>query len=196
MSTGFEAPPTTAAWRHCDSRDGFEVARFEVSRDAVGIAGATAAVADGEGWIAEYELELGADWITRRALVRSVAEGGASEILLEHDGAGSWTVNGESAPGLDGCFDADLEASSLTNAFPVHRLGLAIGDEADAPAAWVRATGPTCERLEQRYRRIADGEEGHRYDYEAPDLQFQAQLEYDASGLVIAYPGIARRAQL
>ena len=28
---------------------------------------------------------------------------------------------------LDGCLDVDLESSSLTNAFPVHRLGLEIG---------------------------------------------------------------------
>jgi hypothetical protein len=190
MSTGFASPPAMAAWRHCDSRDGFEVARFEVTGDAIRIVGATAAVVDGEGWIAEYELELGPDWITRRATVGD----GTKHTILEHDGAGAWTVDGEPAPELAGIFDADLEASSLTNAFPVHRLGLTVGEKADAPAVWVRASGLACERLEQRYERMADGEAGHRYAYAAPDLEFETELEYDAAGLVLAYPGIARRA--
>jgi uncharacterized protein len=55
---------------------------------------------------------------------------------LEADGAGSWRVGGAPAPHLDGCLDVDLESSSLTNTFSVHRLGLEVGEAADAPAVW------------------------------------------------------------
>ena len=49
--------------------------------------------------------------------------------------------NGRAEPELDGCFDVDLEASACTNTLPIHRLaGLGIGEEAAAPAVYVRAT--------------------------------------------------------
>jgi hypothetical protein len=40
---------------------------------------------------------------------------------------------------LDGCLDADLESSAMTNAMPVRRLGLAVAARAAAPAAYFRA---------------------------------------------------------
>ena len=89
----------------------------------------------------------------------------------------------------------DLESSSLTNAFPVHRLGLGVGAEADAPAAYVRALDLSVERLEQRYVRLEDdGSRRERYRYTAPAFGFECQLLYDEYGLVLDYPGIAVRA--
>lgn len=41
--------------------------------------------------------------------------------------AGGWRPG----PRLDGCFDVDLESSSMTNTLPVHRLGLAPGAAAE-----------------------------------------------------------------
>jgi hypothetical protein len=114
--------------------------------------------------------------------------------VLEADGAGRWTVSGARAPGVDGCLDVDLEASSLTNAFPVHRLGLEVGQQADAPAAYVRALDLNVERLEQRYTRKPDDGKHQRYDYISPAFRFEAELVYDETGLVIDYPGIAVRA--
>jgi hypothetical protein len=49
-------------------------------------------------------------------------------------------------------------------------------------------------RLEQAYRRIADDGPRQRYDYAAPAFGFTSRLVYDESGLVLDYPGIARRA--
>lgn len=45
--------------------------------------------------------------------------------------------------------DVDLESSALTNALPVHRMGLGIEPAADAPAAYVRALDLSVDRLEQ-----------------------------------------------
>ena len=112
---------------------------------------------------------------------------------LEADGRGAWRVDGRAAPQLDGCLDVDLESSSLTNAFPMNRLGLEPADAADAPAAYVRALDLAVERLEQRYVRVDDGTGPQRYDYTAPVFDFRCELVYDAAGLVLDYPGIARR---
>ena len=158
------------------------------------IDGATAAREDGQAWTVSYQIQVDESWATQRVSVTSRAAGGSRETELRAGGAGYWLIDGEPAARLDGCLDVDLEASALTNAFPVHRLGLAVGGHAEAPAAYVRAPGLGVERLEQRYERIAD-EDGHaRYRYAAPAFGFGCELVYDAAGLVLEYPGIARRA--
>jgi hypothetical protein len=49
------------------------------------------------------------------------------------------------------------------------------------------------ERLEQTYTRVDDEDGVEQYDYEAPAFDFGCRLAYDHSGLVLQYPGIARR---
>jgi hypothetical protein len=174
-----------AAWRHMEARDGFEVVRV----DEPVFEGSTAAVEEGLAWAVGYVLELAPDGSTRRARVSGL---GGAAVVLERDGGG-WRVDGEPAPHLDGLLDVDLESSALTNAFPVRRLGLAVGEAAEAPAAYVRAHDLSVERLEQRYRRLPDGERGQRYHYVSPAFDFECELAYDEAGLVLDYPGIAVR---
>ena len=76
----------------------------------------------------------------------------------------------------------------------MHRLNLATGEMAQAPAAYVRALDLSVERLEQQYMRMSDQDEHQRYDYSAPAFDFSCHLVYDEAGLVLAYPGIAVRA--
>jgi hypothetical protein len=114
--------------------------------------------------------------------------------VVELERGAGWRVNGAAAPELDGCVDVDLEASAFTNALPVHRLGLAVGEEADAPAAYIRARDLSVAVLEQRYVRLPDDGDKARFHYAAPAFDFEAELVYDESGLVIDYPGIATRA--
>jgi hypothetical protein len=186
-------PPPFAAWRHRDARDGFEVVFFSEWDGGVRVEGHTTAVEDGEPFAARYAIELDDRWHTRGGRVTGQSSRGSRTVLLEADGEGRWSVDGDPAPHLDGCLDLDLESSTLTNAFPVHRLGLAPGAGAEAPAAYVRALDLTVDRLEQRYRRIDDGAHQQRYDYTAPLLDFRCELVYDESGLVVDYPGLAAR---
>lgn len=190
----FSDPPPYAAWRHVDAREGFEVVFPRAEDGGLRIEGDTTGVEDGEAWSVRYDIRLDRDWLSRTAHVVSVSRYGRREILLETDGRGSWRVDGAHASQLDGVLDVDLESSSLTNAFPVHRLGLAVGEEAEAPAAWVRALDLSIERLEQHYRRIDDGDGRQRFDYYSPSDDFRSELVYDEFGLVLAYPGIAVRA--
>jgi hypothetical protein len=71
-------------------------------------------------------------------------------------------------------------------------MGLPVGAQQAAPAAYVRAAGLAVERLEQTYACTADEACCQRYDYAAP--AFAARLVYDESGLVLDYTGIAVRA--
>ena len=186
--------PRFAAWRHRGAREGFEVVFFDVGDGGVRAEGHTSAVEDGEPFAVRYAIELDARWRTRSAQVWGRSSLGTRTVKLRADGAGGWLVDDRRAPHLDGCLDVDLESSSLTNAFPVHRLGLAPGAEAAAPAAYVRALDLRVERLEQRYVRIDDGTGPRRYDYTAPAFGFRCELGYDDAGLVVEYPGIAIRA--
>ena len=190
----FATPPRHAAWQHREARSGFEVVFLHPDGEGCRIEGDTAAVEDGEAWAVHYVIALDRDWVTRTARVSNLAAPGRREVSLEAVGAGRWLVDGEPAPHLDGCLDVDLESSSLTNAFPVHHLGLEIGQEAEAPAAYVRALDLSVERLEQRYLRLDDDGNRQRYHYTSAAFSFECELSYDEFGLVLEYPGIAVRA--
>jgi uncharacterized protein len=190
----FAPVPATAAWHHRGARSGFEVVYFDAHREVCRIEGWTTAIEDGATWAVEYAIEVDAAWATRGARIRGRSAGGSCSTLLEADGAGHWLIDGEPAPHLDGCLDVDLEASAMTNALPVRRMGLPVAAAAAAPAAYVRAVGLAVERLEQTYVRTTDESTGQRYDYTAPAFDFEARLVYDPAGLVLDYPGIAVRA--
>ncbi len=190
----FAAPPATAAWLHRDARSGFEVVYFHVLDDGCRIEGRTAAIEDGQTWAVDYAIQLDTTWTTRSARISGLSASGSRSTVLEADGSGHWLVDGEPAPHLDGSLDVDLESSALTNALPVHRMGLPVGGRAAAPAAYVRALDLTADRLEQTYVRRPDESSRQRYDYTAPAFGFRCRLVYDESGLVLDYPGLAVRA--
>ena len=189
----FRRPPAAACWQHRDARAGFEVAFFQALDDGWRIDGTTAAVEEARPWIVTYRILLDRAWATRSARVTCRAATGTRETLLEHDGAGTWLLDGAPAGHLAGCLDVDLEASAMTNALPVHRLRLPPGTRADAPAAYVRTPGLAVERLAQTYTRITGGTGPQRYGYAAPAFGFTCILSYDDRGLVLDYPGIAGR---
>jgi uncharacterized protein len=185
--------PATAAWRHVDASDGFEVLFLRRELDGYHFEGHSTVVEDGQASSITYTLRLDTSWATRSAHVLGRSTRGAFELRLEGDGLGGWQADGRPAPQVAGCLDVDLEASAFTNAFPVHRLGLEVGRQADAPAVYVRALDLRVERLEQRYARLPDHGERRRYDYESPAFGYRGELVYDRFGLVLDYPGIAVR---
>jgi hypothetical protein len=184
-----------AAWRHIDAREAFEVAFLSPSPSGLRIDGHTAALEGGAAFAARYAIQLDRGWRTVRAHLWAVSAGGAYERRLEGDGHGGWRIDGVPAPALDGLLDVDLEASALTNAFPVRRVAPAVGEAVDAPAVYVRALDLAVERLEQRYERLPDAPGGgERYAYDAPRFGTSCTLAYAPDGFVAGYPGLAERA--
>ncbi len=187
--------PHHVAWRHVGARNGFEVTFVAEVSGGLCFTGSTSAVEEARAWMVSYEIIVDpVPWATRSARVTGRSDAGERALKMLSDGAGSWHVNGGLAPHLDGCLDIDLESSALTNAFPTRRLGLAPGQGADAPAAYVRADDVQVERLEQRYVRLEKDDPGPRFGYEAPVFDFACELAYDDNGLLLDYPGIAVRA--
>jgi hypothetical protein len=187
------ALPLTAAWQHLDARIGFEVAYIQAHDGGHRLQGATTALDDGHAWIVAYDIQCDYAWRTRSAQITGTSAAGVQSLVLEADGQGAWWVDGAPAPPLAGCVDVDLESSALTNTLPIHRLRLAIGEAQEVPAAYVRAVGLTVHRLEQTYRCSATDGSGQRYQYTAREFDFAAELVYDQTGLILEYPGIARR---
>jgi hypothetical protein len=192
--SGVSELPAHAAWRHVGSRDGFEVTIFRRDSDGHSAVGQANAVEGTSAWALRYRLDFDETWSTRAARITSICSGDTTVLEVAAAGRGRWLVDGEPAAELDDCLDVDLEASAFTNALPVHRLRLRVGQAAEAPAVYVRAQSLGVERLEQTYERLPDGGDGtHRYAYSAPAFAFSAELSYDAYGLVLRYPGIAIR---
>jgi hypothetical protein len=185
--------PATAAWRHLDARTGFEVLFLHRDPEGYRFVGRTTAVEDGEAWSVRYAITLDPGWETRSAHIIGESGRGTAEMRLERGASGIWLIDGRPAAQLDGYLDVDLEASAFTNAFPINRMGLEVGQSADAPAVYVRAPRLAVERLEQSYTRLDDDGERSRYDYASPFFDYQAQLVYDEFGLILDYPGLAVR---
>lgn len=188
-----DALPAHAAWRHRDARDGFEVVFLRRLAHGYRFEGHTTALEQDAAWAVGYQIDVDREWITRSASVVACSTSGRRQLTLRADRSGGWLVCGEPAPELRGCLDVDLEASAFTNALPVRRLRLSVGQAADAPTVYVRALDLAVERLEQRYVRIADHGSCERYDYAAPRFGYTGRLAYDATGLLTRYPGLAER---
>jgi uncharacterized protein len=102
-------------------------------------------------------------------------------VRLTSDGAGRWWRDGAPADDLAGCLDVDIEVTPATNALPIRRLALAIGEAAEVTAAWIRVPAATTEPLVQRYERTGT----HTWRYTAG--AFDATLEVDDVGLPVSY---------
>jgi uncharacterized protein len=187
--------PSIAAWRHLGTaREGFEVVFLLVDPNGYHFEGHSTGVEEGQAWSISYILSVDANWRTRTAHIFGHSMLGKHELRLEGDGTGIWRVDGASAPSeIAGCLDVDLEASAFTNALPIHRLQLDVGQRADAPAVYVRALDLSVERLDQTYARLEDDGDHSRYHYAGPRFNYEDQLVYDRSGLVLDYPDLAVR---
>jgi uncharacterized protein len=175
----------TDAWRA-------EEARVELGADGVRAEGTQLGI-EPSPYRLTYALDASAGWLTRRLAVRVAGAAGAERsVLLEHDGAGAWRVDGVDVPALDGALDCDLSFSPLTNLMPVRRRGLhERGGAADFVMAWVDVPSLEVIAYRQRYAHLAAGRV--RFTSLEHHVGFVADLELDADGLVERYPGLAER---
>ena len=93
-------------------------------------------------------------------------------------------------PGLDGAIDVDISATPFTNTLPIRRLQLAPGDSAEIRTAYIHLPDLEIVRDPQRYTCL---EPLRRYRYESLDSDFVREIEVDADGLVVTYPGLFKR---
>jgi uncharacterized protein len=132
-----------------------------------------------------YSVTVDAAWATRDVEVLVAFAGGDLREPVELGGL--WS-GGERPPGLEGCVDVDLSFTPATNALPVRRLELEVGEEAEIAVAWLRWPELRVERVVQRYTRL--GKDRYRYTQD----EFKAELLVDEHGLVLEYEGMWRAA--
>jgi uncharacterized protein len=154
----------------------------------------------------DYRLETRAGYITSRLVCRCRGDGWSRRLELRREHRGGWRLQADAtgaapfpAPGgsselLAGAVDCDLGLSPLTNSLPVlRRQMLTVGGSIELVAGWVSVPDLRVLPDQQRYtvKRVGDREAIIRF--EAVDGSFAADITFDHDGLVLDYPGIARR---
>ena len=175
----------TVVWQRLDAI-GVEYA--EIEEEPLRIEGDVVLVENGDRCAVTYRVKCDDPARTSRASIRLKREGTLQECTLLRSPKGVWTVNGTRAPHLQDLADVDLSVTPSTNTPPIRRLRLAVGQQAEVTAAWVRFPALDVLRLRQIYRRVGL----NAYQYEAPDLHFTADLDCDEDGIVRTYGGLWR----
>jgi hypothetical protein len=146
-------------------------------------------VSGNAAFTAEFKIECDAAWRVRRA---EIALTGGQRLQLIADGEGNWFDGaGRSLADVHDAIDIDLSASPFTNTLPIRRCDLAIGESVDITAAYVTFPELSLAADPQRYTRL----DQRRYRYASRDSDFTRDIEVDADGLVVNYPGLFRRIQ-
>ncbi|OLC26950.1 MAG: hypothetical protein AUG06_09460 [Actinobacteria bacterium 13_1_20CM_2_65_11] len=159
------------------------------------------------GYRLDYKLETDYGFTTLGLLVTARGTGWNRKLDLRRNRRGRWTVRTKRegnpdlpAPGGDTslfaeALDCDLALSPLTNSMPVLRHGLLQGGgPVDFLMAWVSVPDLGVRASRQRYTFVRAEAQGAVVRYKSLDSGFTADITFDADGLVVDYPELARRA--
>jgi uncharacterized protein len=179
---------TTVRWQTW-SGDGIQHLVLTEESDGVVADAVVIDAAEGLRFAARFRIACDTAWRVTR--VEAGVVGDDRRVELASDGAGRWRDGaGAPLPHLDGAIDVDLPLTPFTNTLPIRRLDLRAGQSADLRVAYIRLPEFTVTTDPQRYTCL---EPGRRYRYESLDSDFAREIETDAQGLVVTYPGLFRR---
>jgi uncharacterized protein len=181
--------PRTVMWRRIMDDLSFEQATLSRVPEGYEIMGVILVAEAGTPLRIDYRLRCGLDWRTREVDIEQVLGADRRSLRLTADGVGAWRVNGVEAPELTGCIDVDLEFSPSTNALPINRLRLKVGERAEVSAAWVRFPALQVMASHQAYHRLGQAQ----YVFQSLASGFEAILDVDHDGLPVLYSGIWQR---
>lgn len=131
-----------------------------------------------------YLIACDANWQTRSAKVSGWVGDEEVNLELSVDAQQHWEVNAVAKPTVEGCIDLDLNFSPATNLLPIRRLNLAVGQQAEVNAAWLKFPSFELESLSQVYERLGE----FKYRYSSRGGAFVAELIVNRSGFVTLYP--------
>lgn len=146
---------------------------------------------DEAAYSATYSITTGERGDVSRVSVRAVNAKGEGQVTLNRSEEGIWLVDhgqGVQRNSFQGAMDVDVSACVLFNTIPVRRLGLHVTPgEHTVPVVWVRLPDLSVHLVHQTYSSTAPGAVTFRWD------DVTADLTVDERGLVIDYPGLAKR---
>jgi hypothetical protein len=188
VTTGDIKPTAAFFWRKLD-HPGHDSCRLFRLPNGWRLSGAAVFLDDGLPCHFRYEVVTDAAWRSRRADIAGFL--GNKEIALRIVSVGSarWRVAGKPQNNVAGCIDVDLGFTPATNLVVLRRLSLRVGQNAEAPAAYLEFPGMRFVRLPQTYTRLGRAE----YKYEAPTVGYSGTLRVSPSGAVLHYPGLFER---
>lgn len=149
------------------------------------------------GFTASYRLIVGDDGIVERVSITAATPARERHLTLNRSEDGVWLTDsgsGSAQRGFVGALDVDLAHSPMFNALPIRRLGLhRDGGDEQLPVVFVSLPDLRVELVEQRYRTVSTLDDAGRAVVGFVWGSFGADIEVDADGLVLAYPGVATR---
>lgn len=190
------APQHTFFWRRIGGGTGSDICRVYQRADG-GWDLRGMAVFHDEGLACDlgYAVSVDARWVTQAAHV----SGHCGERVVDlrfHPGAyGRWRVgqggeaDTDTGVSASACPDMDLNFSPATNMIAIRRMALQVGQEAQAPAAWLSFPELRLQELPQVHRRL----DALRYQYDAPTVGYSGVLEVCERGAVVEYPELFSR---
>lgn len=187
-------------WRGWDDPGRIDHAVLRLGTDGMSGHGTSVSADHALSW----SLDATAGWVTRTLAVTVHGDGWMRSLLLARADDGTWTgdttTRGDAdlpSPGLvdrealRGALDCDLGLCPATNTMPIRRLGLLDADVPDTSLvmAWVEVPSLRVIRSDQVYGSAGPG----RVRYRSYSRDFHAELTVDEHGVVLDYPGLARR---
>ena len=154
----------------------------------------------------DYQLTTVDAYVTARLVVRTQGNAWRRALDLERASSGAWSCTTEAEGDLDqpapggelamvrGALDCDLGLSPTTNSMPVlrHRLHEG-GGPIDLLMAWVSVPDLAVHPSRQRYTFVRRDSTARIVRFQSLDGPFEAEIGFDDDGVVLDYPGIARR---
>lgn len=195
MQSAWPSPRHTFFWRRLYS-PGSDVCRVYPRADG-GWDLRGMAVFHDEGLACDlgYAVTVDARWVTQAAQVLGHCGDRLVDLHFHPGPDWQWRVGQGSEPDADtgvsahACPDIDLNFSPATNVIAIRRMALQVGQQAQAPAAWLSFPDLTLKELPQIYRRL----DAMRYQYDAPTVGYSGVLEVCESGAVVDYPELFAR---
>jgi hypothetical protein len=172
-------------WRRLDA-PGHDACRLEQTGDGWQLDGTAVFRQNGVPAHLAYGVTCDAAWHARRGHVRGWIGSQPVTYTIVRAGDGGWILNDGRVRGLNACLDLDLGFTPATNLLQLRRLGLAEGQSADTPVAWLDVESAMLDVLRQRYERRGTTS----YWYEAPRFGYAALLDVASTGFIRHYPGL------
>jgi len=190
------APQHSFFWRRIGGGTGSDVCRVYQRADG-GWDLRGMAVFHDEGLACDlgYAVRVDAQWVTQSAQVHGHCGERLVDLHFHPDADGRWRTGQGGGPDADtgisasACPDMDLNFSPATNLIAIRRMALQVGQEAQAPAAWLSFPDLRLQELPQVYRRL----DAVRYQYDAPTVGYSGVLQVCESGAVVEYPELFSR---
>jgi uncharacterized protein len=133
-----------------------------------------------------YEVSVDSRWKTRSARIMGFRGKREIGVHVRRTADGQWRIGTLVQRAVAGCTDIDLGFTPATNMLAIRRLKLRIGEQAEAPAAWLSLPSMKLRVLPQTYLRSTQ----LGYHYEAPTFGYNGRLHVSRLGAVVRYPGL------